>query len=41
MPITSVTKDAESLTMSAVADIDVPVRRLWDAHLDPRQLERF
>jgi uncharacterized protein YndB with AHSA1/START domain len=41
MPITSVTKDPESLTMTVVADFDVPVRRLWDAYLDPRQLERF
>jgi uncharacterized protein YndB with AHSA1/START domain len=41
MPITSVTKDAEALTMTVVADFDAPVRRLWDAYLDPRQLERF
>lgn len=41
MPVTSVTKDAESLTMTVVADFNVPVRRLWDAYLDPRQLERF
>ncbi|MCW2528070.1 MAG: hypothetical protein JWM76_2930 [Pseudonocardiales bacterium] len=41
MPVTSVTKDAESLTMTVVADFDAPVRRLWDAYLDPRQLERF
>ncbi len=41
MPVTSVTKDAESLTMTVVADFDAPLRRLWDAYLDPRQLERF
>jgi uncharacterized protein YndB with AHSA1/START domain len=41
MPITSVHKDPESLTMTVVADFAVPVRRLWDAYLDPRQLERF
>lgn len=41
MPVTSVTKDAESLTMTVIADFDAPVRRLWDAYLDPRQLERF
>ena len=41
MPITSVTKDAEALTMTVVADFAAPVRRLWDAYLDPRQLERF
>lgn len=41
MPVTSVTKDAEALTMTVVAEFDAPVRRLWDAYLDPRQLERF
>jgi uncharacterized protein YndB with AHSA1/START domain len=41
MPVTSVTKDPESLTMTVVAEFDVPVRRLWDAYLDPRKLERF
>lgn len=41
MPITSVSKDTEALTMTVVADFPVPVRRLWDAYADPRQLERF
>lgn len=41
MPITSVTKDPENLTMTVVADFPVPLRRLWDAYIDPRQLERF
>jgi uncharacterized protein YndB with AHSA1/START domain len=41
MPVTSVTKDAESLTMTVVAEFGASVRRLWDAYLDPRQLERF
>lgn len=41
MPITRVTKDAAALTMTVVADFDAPVRRLWDAYLDPRLLERF
>jgi uncharacterized protein YndB with AHSA1/START domain len=41
MPVTSVTKDPQSLSMTLVADFDVPVRRLWDAYLDPRMLERF
>ncbi|WP_296667185.1 SRPBCC family protein [Demequina sp.] len=41
MPITSVTKDPEALTMTVVADFPVPVARLWDAYMDPRQLERF
>ncbi|GAA3540669.1 SRPBCC family protein [Aeromicrobium flavum] len=41
MPITSVTKDTDDLTMTVVAEFPVPVRRLWDAYADPRQLERF
>ncbi len=41
MPITSVHKDAEALTMTVVADFAAPVQRLWDAYADPRQLERF
>ena len=41
MPITSVTKDPDALTMTVVADFPVSVRRVWDAYLDPRQLERF
>jgi uncharacterized protein YndB with AHSA1/START domain len=41
MPITNVTKDPENLTMTVVADFPVPLRRLWDAYSDPRQLERF
>jgi uncharacterized protein YndB with AHSA1/START domain len=41
MPITSVTKDATTLTLTVVADFPVPQQRLWDAYADPRQLERF
>jgi uncharacterized protein YndB with AHSA1/START domain len=41
MPITSVSKDAEALTMTVIADFTAPLRRLWDAYLDPRLLERF
>ena len=41
MPITSVTKDPTALTMTVVAEFDVPLQRLWDAYADPRQLERF
>lgn len=41
MPITSVTKDLEKLTMSVTAEFSVPVRRLWDAYVDPRQIEKF
>ncbi len=41
MPVTHVSKDPVALTMTIVADFEVPVRRLWDAYADPRQLERF
>ena len=35
MPVTSVSRDPESLTMTIVADFEVPVQRLWDAYADP------
>ena len=41
MPVTSVTSDAESLTMTLVADFTVGPERLWSVFTDPRQLERF
>jgi uncharacterized protein YndB with AHSA1/START domain len=41
MPLTSVTRDAERLTLTVVGDYPVPQQRLWDAFADPRQLERF
>jgi len=41
MPITSVEKDLDTLTITIVADFSAPVRRLWDAYTDPRQIERF
>src|SRR3954471_8605074 len=41
MPITSVTRDADALTMTVVADFAADVQRLWEAYVDPRQLERF
>lgn len=41
MAITSVINDHENLTMTVVAEFAAPVRRLWDAYADPRQLEKF
>ena len=41
MPITSITKDPEALTMTIVADFPAKLQRLWDAYADPRQLEKF
>jgi uncharacterized protein YndB with AHSA1/START domain len=41
MPVTSVTTDPETLTMTLVAEFPVAVDRLWAAFADPRKLERF
>ena len=41
VPLTSVTKDAATLTLTVVGDYLVSQQRLWDAFADPRQLERF
>ena len=41
MPITSITSDPEALTLTVVGEYPVPVERLWDAWVDPRQIERF
>ncbi len=41
MPLTAVTSDAETLTLTVVGDYPVPKERLWEAWADPRQLERF
>ena len=41
MPITSVSSDPAALTLTVVADYPVRVERLWEAYVDPRQLERF
>ena len=41
MPITSVSKDLDALTMTVVAEFPVTVSRLWDAYADPRQIEKF
>lgn len=41
MPVTSVTRDTDALTLTVVADFPVGVQRLWEAYVDPRQLEQF
>jgi uncharacterized protein YndB with AHSA1/START domain len=41
MPITTVTSNADDLTLTVIGDYPVPVQRLWDAYADPRQLEKF
>jgi uncharacterized protein YndB with AHSA1/START domain len=41
MPVTSVEKDLDQLTITVHAEFVAPLQRVWDAYLDPRQLERF
>lgn len=41
MPISTVEKDTEALTLTVVGDFAVSKQRLWQAWADPRQLERF
>jgi len=41
MPVTTVDKSPETLTMTVVAEFDAPVERCWQLWADPRQLERW
>lgn len=41
MTFISVEKDAESLTMTIIAQFDAPTTRVWQVWQDPRQLERW
>jgi uncharacterized protein YndB with AHSA1/START domain len=41
MPVTSVEKDTDALTLTIVGDFPVPIERLWEAYADRSQLERF
>lgn len=41
MAITSIDTDHDALTVTFIADFTVPRQRLWDAYVDPRQIERF
>lgn len=41
MPVTVIEKDLEKLSITIVADFEAPLPRLWNAYLDPRQIERF
>ena len=41
MPITSVEKDLDAVTLTIVADFAATRQRLWEAYTDPRQIERF
>jgi uncharacterized protein YndB with AHSA1/START domain len=41
MPVISAERDLDLLTITIVAEFAAPLRRLWDAYTDPRQIERF
>ena len=41
MPLTAITTDAATLTITVTGDYPVAQKRLWEAFADPRQLERF
>lgn len=41
MPVTSIVKDPEALSLTVHAQFSVKVSRLWDAYLDARQIEKF
>ena len=41
MPVMNVTKDAEHLTMTVVAEFDAELPRGWQLYAEPRQLERW
>src|SRR5687767_3742797 len=41
MPVISIDKDTEALTMTVVSEFDATVERVWQLWADPRQLERW
>lgn len=41
MPVTNVTKDLDTATLTITAEFAVPVERVWSLYLDPRQLEKI
>lgn len=41
MTVTNVIKDPQTLSMTAIAEFDAPVERVWQLWDDPRQLERW
>lgn len=41
MPVTDVTPDVETLTLTITAEFAAPVQRVWEVYADPRQLEQI
>ncbi len=40
MPVTDITKDVDSRTLTITAEFPAPVERVWAMYADPRQLEQ-
>ena len=40
MPVTDITKDIDTRTLTITADFAAPVERVWAMYADPRQLEQ-
>ncbi|MGD8201665.1 SRPBCC family protein [Ornithinimicrobium sp. W1679] len=40
MPVTDVTQDIDTRTLTITAEFAAPVERVWQVYADPRQLER-
>jgi uncharacterized protein YndB with AHSA1/START domain len=40
MPVTNVTHDLDTRTLTIVAEFAAPVTRIWEIYADPRQLEQ-
>lgn len=40
MPVTDITKDVETRTLTITAEFAAPVERVWALYADPRQLEK-
>lgn len=40
MPVTNVTHDADTFTLTIHAEFAAPAERVWDLYADPRQLEK-
>ncbi len=40
MPVTNVTHDIDTLTITIDAEFEAPISRIWQIYADPRQLEK-
>ncbi len=41
MPVTTIDKDPDGLSLTITADFAAPVERIWQIYADPRQLEKI